>query len=122
MPLPAASSLPPRKYWNAAPPFTQLWGGDDYPKHVSDHEAVSILLSSPRLSCHWCLVGEDGSAKTQKDGDRSRYFGVDGPSLRGCQSERKSNERSQEVIENKGDRFITNCKAKRYMKTNELFL
>ena len=31
-------------------------------------------------------------------------------------------ERSQEVIENKRDRFIANCKAKRYMKTKDLCL
>ena len=36
--------------------------------------------------------------------------------------ETQRTERSQEVIENKGDRFITNCKAKRYLKTKELFL
>ena len=35
---------------------------------------------------------------------------------------KKFNERSQEVIENKRDQFIANCKAKRLLKTKELFL
>jgi hypothetical protein len=45
---------------------------------------------------------------------------VDSP--HGANSSEKFNERSQEVFENKGDRFIANCKAKRYLKTKDLFL
>jgi hypothetical protein len=40
----------------------------------------------------------------------------------GLQQQSQRTERSQEVIENKGDHFIANCKAKRYLKINELFL